>query len=98
MVLFPLIDFYKKITGVYPSTEMIDMLNQTNDLNNINIDKNHACSILKLTMVREQELGLQEEHRFWSIVDVYNTVPTEQLYDTVLSFININNYGILLKN
>lgn len=87
---------YKQIVGNMPTYHMIDMLIKTNKLNSIPIDKNHACSILKLCLTQEQKLGLKEEHRFWSIVDIYNSVPTDQLYDTVLQSIVPEKYGILL--
>ena len=91
-----MIALYKKVVGIDPTSDMIDMLVKTNELNCISIDKNHACSILKLCFDREQELGLKEEHRFWSIVDVYNTTSVSRLYDTVLQSIVPSNYGIFL--
>jgi hypothetical protein len=91
-----LIDLYKKVVGVNPTQEMIDMLVRTNELNSIPIDKNHACSILKLCLTQEKKLGLEEAHRFWSIVDIYESTPVDQLYDTVLQSIVPKNYGILL--
>ena len=93
-----MISLYKKVVGVNPTQNMIDMLGKTNELNTIPIDKNHACSIVKLCFAQEKKLGLKEEHRFWSIVDVYNTTPVDQLYDTVLQLIVPENYGIFLTN
>ena len=91
-----MIALYKKVVGTDPTSDMIDMLVKTNELNSIPIDQNHACSILKLCLTQEQKLGLKEEHRFWSIVDVYNTTAIDQLYDTVLKSSVSSNYGILL--
>ena len=91
-----MIALYKKIAGTDPTSKMIDMLVNTNELNSIPIDQNHACSILKLCLAQEQKLGLKEEHRFWSIVDIYNTTAIDQLYNTVLKSIVPENYGILL--
>ena len=91
-----MIALYKKVLGTDPSSEMIDMLVKTNELNCIPIDQNHACSILKLCLQQEQKLGVKEEHRFWSIVDVYNTTEVSQLHDTVMQLIVPSNYGILL--
>lgn len=91
-----MIDLYKQVNNNDPTEQMIDMLLATNDLNNISIDKNHACSILKLCLTKENELGLKEQHRFWSIVDVYNSTPSDQLYNTVSESIVPGNYGILL--
>ena len=91
-----LINLYKKVVGANPTQDMIDMLVETNKFNNITIDKNHACSILKLCLIQEKKLGLKEAHRFWSIVNIYNSTPVDQLYDTVLQSIVPENYGILL--
>jgi hypothetical protein len=91
-----MIALYKKVVGIDPTSDMIDMLVKTNELNCIPIDQNHACSILKLCLAQEQKLVLKEEHRFWSIVDVYNTTAIDQLYATVLKSIVPSNYGILL--
>jgi hypothetical protein len=91
-----MIALYKKVWLIDPAPDMIDMLIKTNELNQIPIDKNHACSIVKLCFTQEQKLGLKEEHRFWSIVDVYNSTPVDQLYDTVFQLIVPENYGILL--
>ena len=91
-----MIALYKKVVGTNPTSDMIDMLIKTNELNCIPIDQSHACSILKLCLLQEQKLGLKEEHRFWSIVDVYNTTAIDQLYATVLKSIVPSNYGVLL--
>jgi len=91
-----MIDLYKKVVGISPTQDMIDTLIKTNELNCIPIDKNHACSIVKLCFTQEQHLGLKEEHRFWSIVDIYNSTPVDQLYNTVLQSIVPENYGIFL--
>lgn len=91
-----MIELYKNVVGTDPTNSMIDMLIKTNELNSIPIDQNHACSIVKLCLEQEQKLGLKEEHRFWSIVDVYNTTPVNQLYETVNKLIVSKNYGILL--
>ena len=93
-----MIGLYKKLVGVDPTPDMINILIETNKLNQIPIDKNHACSIVKLCLEQEQKLGLKEEHRFWSVVNVYNTTPVDQLYDTVLQSIVPENYGILLQS
>lgn len=91
-----MINLYQHVNNTEPSAEMIKMLEDTNVLNSIEINKNHACSILKLCLEREQQLGLEENHRFWSIVDVYNSTPVDELYDTVKRLISPENYGILL--
>lgn len=88
---------YTSITGYSATDHMIDVLKQTNKINQIPIDKNHACSILKLILNQEHNLKLNEEHRFWSIVDIYNNTPIDQLYDTVYKSIKSENYGIFLS-
>jgi hypothetical protein len=90
-----MIEFYHLITGNTPTTAMINVLEQTNKINQIQLDKNHACSILKLIFTREYHLGLKEQNRLWSIVDLYNNIPRDQLYDTVYNSIKAENYGIL---
>ena len=91
-----MVDLYKKINNQNPTTDLINVLIKTNELNNIRLDKNHACSILKLIVLKELELGLKEQHRFWSIVDIYNSTPVSKLYDSVSESIDPKNYGILL--
>ena len=92
-----MIELYKSVNKATPSQDMIDTMIETNKLNCIDIDRNHACSILKLVMSKEHAQNLKEKNRFWSIVDVYRTVPREQLYDTVSGLINPYNYGTNLK-
>lgn len=89
-------EFYTTITGKISTNKSIGILEQTNKINQISINKNHACSIVKLILVLEQKLNLKEEHRFWSIVDIYNNTPVDQLYETVYNSIKPENYGILL--
>lgn len=88
-----LIDLYKKVNNKEPTTNMINLATQTNNVNKITIDKNHACSILKLCLTREKKLGLDEKLRHWSIVDIYRQTPIEQLYDAVLKSIVPENYA-----
>jgi hypothetical protein len=87
-----MINLYRNIVGKNPAPELINMLIKTNELNQIPIDLNHACSVLKLCLTQEYTLGLKEEHRIWSIVDIYNSTPIDQLYATVLQSIVPENY------
>lgn len=89
-------DFYLRINGRAPSPDLLLALCSTNALNRITVDKNHACSILKLIMSKETSLRLEEKNRFWSVVDVYNHTPVTALYDTIDALINPDNYGTLL--
>lgn len=79
-----------------PTEKMIETLSETNLMNHIPIDRNHACAVMKMIFQREQALGLVEEHRFWSIVDIYNRTPVDQISDTIYHSIKPDNYGILL--
>jgi hypothetical protein len=92
-----MIDLFQQINNKSPTAAEIDMLLQTNQLNSITIEKNHSTSILKLCLEKEEQLSLKESERFWSIVDVYNTVDCELLYDVVSDKIKTENYGIFLK-
>ena len=76
----------------------INALVETNKLSNIQVNKNHSTSIIKLCLNMERDLSLKESERFWSIVDLYNTTPESELYDTVLEKIKSKNYGILLDD
>lgn len=91
-----MVKFYEKVNCKSPTESMVEILIKTNQINCLHIDKNHACSILKLCLTQEKKLGLKEEHRFWSIVDIYNTTPVEKLYDVVFNSISPENYGTLL--
>jgi hypothetical protein len=85
-------EIYTKVTGKVADISMIEILEKTNIGNNISIDKNHSCSIVKLVLTQEDKLQLKEEHRKWSIVDIYKNIATDQRYDTVLKSIVANNY------
>jgi hypothetical protein len=91
-----MIDLYTELNNTNPSQIEIDMLHRTTELNSIVIDRNHASSIVKLTMEKEAQLALNQQHRFWSIVDLYNTVPISDLYNAVDRAITPDNYGIYL--
>lgn len=91
-----MIDLYIELNNTSPSQIEIDMLHRTTELNSIVIDRNHASSIVKLTMEKEAQLALNQQHRFWSIVDLYNTVPISDLYNAVDRAITPDNYGIYL--
>jgi len=91
-----MLNLYRNIHHEDPTSEQINALVKTNKLSTIHINKNHSSSILKLCLNMERDLSLKESERFWSIVDVYNTTPESELYDTVLEKIKPKNYGILL--
>lgn len=92
-----MIDLYYQIWKKYPEKNTIEILDQTNDLNNPVLDKNHACMVSAMVLEKENQLGLKEDQRFWSFPDLYQTVPESQLYDTILSHITPENYGVDLN-
>jgi hypothetical protein len=87
-------DLYFKITGKPASQQAIDTLEKTNAKNQISLDKNHACSIMKLVLTQERNLNLKEKDRHWSIVEIYKNTLPDQLYDTVSRSIVPSNYNI----
>jgi hypothetical protein len=89
-----MIHLYKTVNNNSPAQTMIDNLVGTNKLNDVSVDRNHACSILKLCYEQEKKLNLNEANRFWSIVDIYNTTAVDQLYNTVFYSIDPKNYGV----
>jgi len=88
-------EFYATVTGHKPIDWHVDVMRLNNLENQIHMDPNHACSILKLILTKEHHMGLKEEHRFWSIVNIYNNTATADLYDTVNKAIVPENYGLL---
>lgn len=92
-----MIKLYTEIKQKQPTLEQINALVNTNQLSNLQINKNHSSSILKLCFDKEKQLSLNPKERFWSIVDIYNTTPVKHLYDTVAEKISPDNYGILLN-
>lgn len=88
-----MIKLYQKFNDCYPTDDEIFSLEATNKCNTFEIDKNQVYSIIKLILNKEKNLELNEEDRFWSIVDVYKSTPTNKLYETVDQLINTSNYG-----
>ena len=88
-----LITLYQNINNEYPPKSLIVKANETIKLNQPQINKNHACSIVQLVFQKERELGVLEKDRHWSIVDAYNNTPTEELYNTIDELITIDNYS-----
>jgi hypothetical protein len=89
---------YKQITQQEPSANQIQILEENNKLNSLMLDKNHCASLVKIIWSKEQELGLKEANRFWSVVNVFNDVPVDQRYKTIDQLITLDNYGIVLKD
>lgn len=91
-----MVDLYKKFNSKEPDDVLIKNLDATNKLNNITLDKNHACNISAMVLQKENELGFKESQRFWSAVDIYSSVDQHELYDTIYNSIREENYGTLL--
>ena len=88
-----MITLYQTFNNCHPTDNEIISLKATNKCNTVEIDKNQVYSIIKLILTKEKKLGLREEDRLWSIVDVYKSTLTNKLYDTVDQLINTSNYG-----
>ena len=86
-----MIDLYHRVNNSTPSEKMIKNLEDTNVINNIKINKNHACSIVKLCLEKEQTLGLDHSRRLWSIDDIYKN-SADDLYDLLNEIIIPKNY------
>jgi hypothetical protein len=87
-----LCDLYAKVNGRMPAQDEIDKAIATNASSNIHLDKNHACSIAAELYKVEQQHQLLESQRHWSIVDVYKTAPTTELFDTVIGNVQQDQY------
>ena len=92
-----LTDLYREIHAKLPSKKSIDILEQTNKLNDPILDKNHACSVASMVLERENQFNLKERDRFWSLPVLYQITPVDQIYDTILSCISPSNYGTNLE-
>jgi hypothetical protein len=92
-----MISLYEQVNQSMPSINQIEILKANNRLNNIAIDQNHCASLIKVIFLKEKALNLKEENRFWSIVDVFNTVPVSKRWETIHSLIMHENYGTFLK-
>ena len=87
-----MINLYQKFNNCHPTDNEIVNLEATNKCNTVEINKNQVYSIIKLILTKEKKLGLKEENRVWSIVDVYKSTPIIKLYETVDGLINTSNY------
>ena len=87
-----MVGLYKNVNDRTPSDLSLDMFDRTNKLNKIKLDPNHAASIMKLVIMREKELLLEEKNRCWSVVDVYHNTPTMDLSSVIYNKINPENY------
>lgn len=93
-----MVSLYQQIKQQDPNANQIRILEANNKLNDIPLDKNHCAALVKMILIQEDVLNLKEEHRFWSVVDVFNTTSVDQRWDTISSLITADNYGICLRN
>ena len=85
-------ELYVKCNGCYPAVDHISCMLKNNELNQILIEKNHACNIAAMLLTVETKMNLEEKNRLWSLPEIYNTVNTNELYDYMQSSIKATNY------
>ena len=85
-------NLYQQVNGCQPSDTLVHQAEENNQLNQITLDPNHACSIVALVLATETQLELSEKNRRWSITEIYATTPQSDLYTVIKSLINKENY------
>jgi hypothetical protein len=89
-----MISLYQQINQCLPDANQLKILGENNALNDITIDCNHCANLVKLILTKEKKLNLEEKNRFWSVVDVFNTVPISKRLEIINDLIEPDNYGI----
>ncbi len=89
-----MIDMYQTLNGKLPTSDQIKILLETNRLNDPLLDKNHACVVSAMILQREHDLGLVEQHRFWSVPEIYKKTDVTDLYNTIYAAIVPENYNL----
>jgi hypothetical protein len=87
-----LIDLYYKINGVWPDQKNIDSAILNNNMNQVDLDPNHACRIAAMVLETEYSANLLEKNRYWSLPVIYQTTPINKLYQTIQAKIVPKNY------
>jgi hypothetical protein len=87
-----LADLYFKFNNRHPSLEHVNYALNNNLLNEILIEKNHACNIAAMLLATETRMNLKEENRMWSLPEIYNTNDKNELYTIIESKIKAENY------
>jgi hypothetical protein len=87
-----LINLYYQYNKKYPTNKQIDFAIVNNDINQISLERNHACSIAAMILETESAMNLLEKNRCWSLPVIYQTTPVTELYQTIKSKITSNNY------
>jgi len=86
-------NLYQQVNGDSPGESLIQQAHKNNQLNQIDIDLNHACSIAALVLSTETQLGLLEKNRRWSVTEIYATTQQSDLYNVIKSCIHKENYA-----
>jgi hypothetical protein len=87
-----MIDLYQKVNGVVPKKQEIDAFLKNNHMNLVDIDVNSACNIAAMILQKEYEMNLLESNRLWSLTQIYNAVPVNDLYNQITTAIKAENY------
>ena len=89
-----MIDLFSWYNDKIPTAQQIELLKQTNILNQPDIPLNHASSVAAMIVEQEYLQGLKEIDRCWSLRQIYESTEQQQLYNTVRELIVPDNYGI----
>ena len=87
-----LTELYVKCNNCYPAMDNINHMLKNNAMNQLLIEKNHACNISAMLITTETKMNLKEKNRKWSLPEIYNTVDINDIYDTIKSKIKAENY------
>jgi hypothetical protein len=87
-----MINLYYQYNKKYPTNEQINFAIVNNNINQISLERNHACSIAAMILETESTMNLLEKNRYWSLPVIYQTTPVTELYQTIKSKIIPNNY------
>jgi len=87
-----LTELYVKCNNFYPAMYNINYMLKNNAMNQLPIEKNHACNISAMLITTETKMNLKEKNRKWSLPAIYNTVDINDIYDTIRSKIKAENY------
>ena len=87
-----LTELYVKCNNCYPAMDNINYMLKNNAMNQLPIEKNHACNISAMLITTETKMNLKEKNRKWSLPVIYNTVDINYIYDTIKSKIKAENY------
>jgi hypothetical protein len=86
-------DLFHWFNNEIPSDEYVKVLQDINQMNSIELSKNHSCYVASMILQKEHQLNLPEINRFWSLAHTYETVGQDDLYDTIVRMICQDNYG-----